>query len=867
IQRFHYLNSALKGPAARTIQSLGVSDSNYKVAWESLKSRYEDPVSLIHHHTNALLELASVKRHSSSSLREFIDSAKNHVLALGALGEPVNTWDTLLVLVLSKKLDPITQREWDKHLIKRSERLGFRDFVQFIEQQAKFLERTMINTQPPMYASKPLHKGRTTSDPIATHVSSAQNNCALCKGNHQLHHCAKLLAMQHPERHETVKRLQCCFNCLALGHSIKGCTRGVCRKCGRKHHTLLHRDEATTDREKPSNRVSEVTSVRDHEQDRPSTSGIQSYISNSRESTVEYTVLSTAIVYIEDARGNAHECRALLDVGPQVHFITNSFCERLGLPASTIDVTVGGLSRVANSVKRKTNVTIKSRCGNFRSDLSCLVIKNITEDMPNVPVTREALTTPSGILLADPQFDHPSRVDLLIGAGLFWKLLCIGQHRTGQGNLVWQKTRLGWILGGALTCPRSTKREGVSACHLATDDKLQLAIEKFWEVETQGCSNNTQTHPPITDAERHFTDTTQRDTDGRYIVAIPKGDNIEQLGESRSQAERRLIGMERRFSRNPELREQYLAFMAEYETLGHMTRVDVDDNDHSKSSYYLPHHVVFKNSSTTTKIRVVFDGSAKTSSGISLNDTQLVGPTVQSDLFSILLRFRKHRFVLSADIEKMYRQIRVCQEDRRLQRILWRSNPNSPIQTYELNTVTYGTAAAPFLATRVLSQIGRQHAESFPIASRAIIQDFYVDDLLTGCETIEEAFELRHSLIKILEQSGFTLRKWASNNPSIVTEMNENRGAVTIKTADRDPKTLGLLWTTESDELHYAVKSYSSNRITKRVILSEIAQIFDPLGLLEPIITKAKLIMQQLWQIHSHGNERKQGRCHNKNRR
>ncbi|KOC61205.1 hypothetical protein WH47_07104 [Habropoda laboriosa] len=103
IQRFHYLNSALRGPAVRAIQSLGVSDVNYKLAWEGLKSRYEDPVSLIHHHTNALLELTSVKRHSSSSLREFIDSAKNHVLALGALGEPVNTWDTLLVLVLSKK--------------------------------------------------------------------------------------------------------------------------------------------------------------------------------------------------------------------------------------------------------------------------------------------------------------------------------------------------------------------------------------------------------------------------------------------------------------------------------------------------------------------------------------------------------------------------------------------------------------------------------------------------------------------------------------------------------------------------------------------------------------------------------------------
>ncbi|XP_043259317.1 uncharacterized protein LOC122401315 [Colletes gigas] len=207
-------------------------------------------------------------------------------------------------------------------------------------------------------------------------------------------------------------------------------------------------------------------------------------------------------------------------------------------------------------------------------------------------------------------------------------------------------------------------------------------------------------------------------------------------------AERRFFGLERKLNRTPVLKAEYVSFMSEYLALGHMTQVSRDSRTQAGPAYYLPHHAVTKAASTTTKMRVVFDGSAKTSSGYSLNDTQEIGPVVQDDLFSILIRFRQHQIILSADIAKMYRQILVAPEQRVFQRILWREEPTLPLETYELNTVTYGTASAPFLATCVLRQIGLDQSHLDPVISNIIIHDFYVDDLLTGAETVEQAIKI-----------------------------------------------------------------------------------------------------------------------------
>ncbi|XP_017788506.1 PREDICTED: uncharacterized protein LOC108571047 [Habropoda laboriosa] len=318
------------------------------------------------------------------------------------------------------------------------------------------------------------------------------------------------------------------------------------------------------------------------------------------------------------------------------------------------------------------------------------------------------------------------------------------------------------------------------------------------------------------------------------------------LGKSMQQAEKRLLNLEHKLNTQPDIKDEYTTFLEEYESLGHMS--EITDKEQLDTAYYLPHHAVYKASSTTTKLRVVFDGSAKTTSGLSLNNVQFVGPVVQNDLISILLRFRKHRYVISADIAKMYRQIWVREQDRKFQRILWRKNRNETIKAYSLNTVTYDTASAPYLATKVLQHNGKRHQETYPLASRVIVHDFYVDDLLTGTDSISDTIQLKTELDNILRSSGFELRKWASNETSILSPQIVDSKQLQI-VPDTAAKTLGLCWNFDQDILTFSVKNSANPRITKRTILSDISQIFDPLGLIGPATIQAKIILQELWQL------------------
>lgn len=260
--------------------------------------------------------------------------------------------------------------------------------------------------------------------------------------------------------------------------------------------------------------------------------------------------------------------------------------------------------------------------------------------------------------------------------------------------------------------------------------------------------------------ENLFNQTTHREDDGRFCVRIPLKECSSVLGDSYIIAEKRLIQLEEKFKRKPAFKDEYRKFIREYEQLGHMTEIPKPI-----FGYYLPHHAVLKETSEKTKLRVVFDASAKTSTGISLNDIQYIGPVVQDDLFSILLRYRQHRFVVSADVEKMYRQILVEPEQRIIQLILWRDDPTQTIRIFRLNSVTYGTASAPFLSTRCLYQLGLDCSDK--VVSKSIKDDFYIDDLLSGTDDPTELIHIVQPVTDILKSAGLPLRRWRTNCPSI----------------------------------------------------------------------------------------------------
>ncbi|XP_011705898.1 PREDICTED: uncharacterized protein LOC105461108, partial [Wasmannia auropunctata] len=376
-----------------------------------------------------------------------------------------------------------------------------------------------------------------------------------------------------------------------------------------------------------------------------------------------------------------------------------------------------------------------------------------------------------------------------------------------------------------------------TACNLVVNDQLNATLTRFWQIE-HNARQNTRS-PEERACEGHFARTYRRNPEGRFIVSLPiKEENLQGLGESRDIAVRRFKNLERKFGKQPQLKEEYAKFIHEYLSLKHMREIRDDSPRWNVRQYYLPHHCVIKEASTTTKLRVVFDASSKTDKGVSLNDALMIGPVLQQDLFMILLRFRAFKYVMTSDITKMYRQILVEDSQTPLQRIVWRDNPSEEIRTYELLTLTYGTAPASFLATKVIQQLADLEENQFPKGAVIARRDFYMDDLITGAETIEEALTIRNEVSELLQKGGFILRKWASNHQDLLKDIADELLDNTALELDKDcaAKTLGVGWIPMKDVFQYSIKIATLTACTKRIMLSSIAQIFDPLGLLAPIV-------------------------------
>ncbi|XP_072375490.1 uncharacterized protein [Diabrotica undecimpunctata] len=240
----------------------------------------------------------------------------------------------------------------------------------------------------------------------------------------------------------------------------------------------------------------------------------------------------------------------------------------------------------------------------------------------------------------------------------------------------------------------------------------------------------------------------------------------------------------------------------------------------------------------------------KSTSNVSLNDIMLKGYTVQPDLFEILIRFRLYKYTLIADIEKMFRQIRINPKQTFLLNILWRNSPQEELKCLELQTVTYGTNSASFLSTRCLKELAVRNKEKYPLAADALENSCYVDDILHGANDIETLYKTYKQLSTSLNSAGIPLHKWSSNSSEFLDSISSEsqKSNYVIKSDNSSNKVLGICWNSQSDMFSISLPDISSEpKYTKREVLSIISSIFDPLGLINPITVSAKLLMQNIW--------------------
>ncbi|XP_075162954.1 uncharacterized protein LOC142235578 [Haematobia irritans] len=483
---------------------------------------------------------------------------------------------------------------------------------------------------------------------------------------------------------------------------------------------------------------------------------------------------------------------------------------------------------------------------NYNLIVSALILTKITSYSP-VDVKKTDLPNLDAYQLSDPTFYLPSKIDILLGSDVYGEIMKSNSIKF-PNSIYLQESYFGWLISGPIGKPYTTSTLAINCCNL--ENQLRL----FWEQEE--LSETKQLSIEEEDCESYFSKTCIRTPDGRYEVHLPfksllKGNNEPVFQNTDYLALQRLKKLETSFKFRPQFAKAYKDFMAEYEALNHMEKVGTYPRDLPANIYILPHHGVLRESSTTTKLRVVFDGSSRVAPQASLNEELASGPPLQNDLPTIITRWRRFQISFTADLEKMFRQIKVCKDHQKYQCILWRDPCNNNINIYKLKTVTYGTTSAPFLAIRVLKQIAKDGKDDYPLASRVIDSDTYVDDVISGCDTVEEAAKLTRQLVLLLGKAGFTLRKWSSNSDKLLStipsEFRTTSSSFPIQNTEM-VKALGLSWDPKSDHFYFKVNYSFCDKITKSVVLSDSARLFDPLGWLAPTTIIAKIMFQHLWR-------------------
>lgn len=883
-EKQRYLLLTLRDEPYNLVKSISICDENYSVVLDMLMETYDNRRIIASKYVDNILNIESFSKETNSNIRNLVHTYLENIKPLEKLQFPVAEWDFLLLNILLHKIPRTLRKRFEVSLHSPIEIPKIEVLINFLKKElaacdvisSQEIKRVSENFGNKQTHSQPSHsnhvvslshRGTTVagSAPRASYavstdvtkqhslVDNNRNSLCMCCGNgtHTLSKCTLFLNKQPNDRFDFVKSKKICINCLHFGHELKTCKSTFsCRTCNNKHHTLLHFNNNNNCSK--SHAISLVPTTRQSESLVPSTQVEYVHTTVAPSITALTTnhciMLSTALVDVGVGKSKS-TIRCLIDTGSQASFIAESCAQRLGLSRRFAHaVPVVGIGE-ARPIFPKGKVTCTlSPYGQTQPAITvdALILPKLVSQTPRIPVPTDTWPHVKNLILADPSFNSVSQqpIEMILGADVLSEILLGNIVKGLPDQPIAMNSIFGFLLMGKVSFNNPSP---IQVCHSSffEDNNLQ----RFWELES--FPEQRMLTPDEKLCENIFVNTHSRDTSGRYIVSLPFKADAPSLGESRDIALSRFRKLEFRLEKDSSLKANYHSCLQEYLDLDQMELCSPPSDN--LNHYYIPHHCVVKESSETSKTRVVFDAGCKSANNISLNDTLLTGPKLHTDIIDILLNFRIFAIVFTADIKQMYRNILVRESDRDFQRIVWRPSPDEPIRDYRLRTVTFGVSSSPYLALRTIRQLAHDEAERFPLASKVLMRQVFVDDILSGAETISNALVLQKQLIDICKTAGFELRKWHSNSSAVLEAVTSSHGGrctdlVSLASLENDKQTkvLGLQWNPVTDVFNFNIQ-VSHSKCTKRFILSEIAKIYDPLGFLSPVILYAKHLIQLLW--------------------
>ncbi|GFW83666.1 DUF5641 domain-containing protein [Trichonephila clavipes] len=435
---------------------------------------------------------------------------------------------------------------------------------------------------------------------------------------------------------------------------------------------------------------------------------------------------------------------------------------------------------------------------------------------------------------------EPNEIHMLLGADIIGNLLIRDEIKHLKGGLVAVNTNLGWTVMGKMKMEKERHSNVLLSLNVSDN-----CIQDLWSLDVLGIKDpfEKKTRIELEEAAKdHFARHVTRDADGRYVVSLPWIQGHPFLSNCRNLAERRLKNCVRSLERSKNL--------GKYEAVFHSWQnediiEEVQNVADKKNEHYLPHHPVYKDNSTT-KIRPVFDGSAKEKNSSSINECLEKGPNMVELIPKIVNKFRLRQFGITADIEKAFLQIGLQEKDRPFLRFLWWENGDKEkTKIYQHKRVVFGITSSPFLLGATLEYHLKKVSGHLQLTAQKLLESFYVDNCLTSVDNAEDIERFMLESKEILSLAKFNLRGW------VHTRVSEAEKGTLLEEEKKVP-VLGLIWKPDRDTLSVNWEENSKINeipVTKRKILSAVHRIFDPIGFTCPVTLEPKILLQECWKL------------------
>ena len=798
VTKYSYLKE-LVDPKIRTeIDGLPFSSEGYERAKNILIRKYGQTSEVVNAYVENIMSLPTIGGTQPARIHDFYEKLLFNVQSLETMGKlrEVNGYVRMTIDKLPGIRGDLvrTDDSWRKW-----------NFPKLVDELRKWTERNPIQFKQ---SDKPW---RDKNFQIQQERDGRNRGCVYCgKQDHRSVDYKTVVTVGDRKKVLSNKRL--CFNCTGSKHRADDCkSRSLRQICQRRHHTSICNSV--------TNQLMTATTM-----ERP---------------TVIYPVVVVEVLGVK--------CRALLDTGAGSSYASAALLDRLKIrphqrEVRQVEMMMGVVTKPVEIFK----VQISSLKGDFLLETDVTLVKKrqlLSLENPRYQQVLERYDHLKGVKMDDMDTKEFLPVHLILGVCDYTKIKTETAPLIGATNEpIAEKTKFGWTI---ISPGKEVDLSPMFLTQTSTADYDNLC--RLDVLGLADCATGDQE-----EVYSEFKEQLRRDEEGWYETSLPWKGNHPPLPSNEAGSLRRLTGLVKKLCSQGTI-ERYDQVIQDQIKTGIVERVGGPAT--GQHEFYIPHKAVVRDTAETTKLRVVYDASARAYSGApSLNECLNSGPPLQNKLWSVLVRSRFHPVAVTGDIKQAFLQVRIKEQDRDALRFHWLKDPSSQtVETLRFTRALFGLTSSPFLLGGVIQHLLESCRQNYPDIVSEIERSLYVDDLISGGPTSEKAKEIKSASQNVFAKGTFELHKWHSNVKELESAASEpvsiEEGTYAkeqLNVSGRQGATLlGLPWDKENDTVGVSFPQEKADP-SKRGVLSKVARIYDPLGLASPISLGGKLLYRDV---------------------